>query len=399
MKIYVQKTMLVEAIRKCAAVVESRAILPILQFISIEAVLGDSVHGQGSLAMRAGSLSSQVNVTASCVIEREGAVVLPARKLLQICASLPEEDVQIVVNEDDKTRALILSGKAQYKVMGVTDESFPEYDAPTITNSLTMPTSVFLDCMRDVSFAKSTDESRRQLNGVLLSVRGETLSFVATDSRRLAVTEKPIQQLADATDGKDSICWAGGQDNFEGDVIAPANFITSAMKGLCPDSIMTVSFGEAGSPSIAFAMTDNVTGDTHSITTKAVEGSYPNYKQVIPESPTSDFNVSRRLFLDALIRTSHIMSESGQSANVTVQGGDLTIAISDVSVGDARETIDVDDNYRNEKLETSFNPLFAIEALKAIKTESVNIAFTDANSPILFTNGTGWKMVMMPMRA
>lgn len=395
MNIHVQKTNLVDAIRKCAFAVENKVVLPIYQFISLEAEQGD-----GSMTVRSGSLSTQVSAVISCQIEQDGAILLPAKKLLQICASLPEDDVQIIVTDNDKTRAMIKSGKAQYKIMGTVGESFPEPDAVTTSNCLTMPASAFLDGMRSVGFAKSTDPNRKQLNGVLLSVRGDTLSFVGTDGRRLAIADMLIAtHMAGDENANGRVRWALGQEKFEGDIIIPASFMATAMKGLSAGDVMTIAFGGGDGGMIAFEMENPTTGETHCVATKTVEGSYPNYKQVVPSAPMSDFNVSRRSFLESLSRTTLVMATDGHGANVRVCGGDMTIFMSDAMIGDAREIVQIEDNGNDAERDISFNPLFAIEALKATDVEKVNVAFNDANTPIVFTDGLGWKMVMMPMRA
>jgi DNA polymerase-3 subunit beta len=222
-----------------------------------------------------------------------------------------------------------------------------------------------------VSFASSVEENRHVLNGTLLSIRGGIMTVVATDGRRLALIEHPLDENSVP----------------DGDVILPPKVVGELEKTLEGDQKITVRLSDS---KVAFEMPD-----TH-ITSKLVEGTYPNYRQVIPENFTQSVSIPRLVFADALARVSMVVSESSAAVKLELNNTEMVISAFSNEFGEAKEPLDV--SYEGAPLDISFNPVFFSDPLRRLECDQLIMQFNDEFSPIAMSGDEGFMYVVMPMR-
>lgn len=363
MKIIATKENLASAMRKASSAVTNRPIIPVINNVLISAK-GDRV-----------TFSSTDNelflVTwIPALVEEEGMTTLPARKLQQIIAALPSGDVTIESNEEDVST--LICQKSFYKIHGLPAIDFPNAESDEYDCSFEMKISDIVRSLAKVSYAKSLDEARKQLNGVVLSIRSGTITAAATDGKRLALVESILTDEGVA----------------DGDFILPSRASIELPKCLDGDGenvIVKLSRNSASFES-----------QTINLTTKLVEGVYPNFRQVIPENCGNTVSIQRAPFMNALNRVALMVMDSGGSVKLTFAENQLQMFSSSVDTGESSESLEVP--YEGEEISVSFNPQYFIEPLKVMDSDVIAIEFGKKFSPLKLSGDEGFLYMLMPMR-
>jgi DNA polymerase-3 subunit beta len=230
--------------------------------------------------------------------------------------------------------------------------------------------------LRRTAFAVSTDETRYVLNGLFFSLKEHKVTMVATDGRRLALTDEEVDVPTDR----------------QADFIVPTKAINELSRLLVEKGDVQFGFTENQA---AFSLVD-AQGLQVLVVTKLVEGAYPNYRQVIPAEARERVALPREDLLQALRRAEIMTSEKSNSVKLTFGRNSLAITANTPDVGEVRESMAI--NYKGRDLAIAFNPGFLMEALKALDNDEVFLEFTDELSPgVLKINGP-FLYVIMPMR-
>ena len=371
MKFSVSKEDLSKALKKCIGAVDARANLPVLSCFKITA-------NDDAVTIEATDLSIFIRTTINATVAEPGTMAVAAKKLTQIVSALPNDAILFdAVNSDDGSiqKVSIACRKSNYALvcMGATD--YPSAVDVASELSFSINAASLVRNMALVSYARSDDESRKQLNGVLCSLRSGTMTIAATDGRRLAMTEMKLPE--------DSAAIA------DADAILPAEFVANFSR--------MVEGGAEGDIKVAMnnAMMSFSMSNT-TIITKLIEGTYPNFRQVIPESTKTTARVARQPLLDIINRVAMVTDEGAVSVNVTMADSQLTAEAKSALVGEASEVIDA--GYDGEPIGISFNPLFFIEPLKNMDCDILEMKFNDDSGPCIITDNDGFVYVMMPMR-
>jgi len=341
MKFSISKEAFLEALQQVQHVVSTRATLPILSNVLIEAV-------DGKLKLTTTDLDVGVSGTVDAMVEREGATTLPVKRLVSIVAQLPASEV--VVSVDSKNHASIKCGPSFFKIIGLGEEEFPPLPTFEEASEFKIAQSVFLDAIKKTSYAISEDETRYVLNGIYVSFREGKMIFVATDGRRLAMVENDLEFPA----------------SHETDIIVPTKAINELqrMLGTEGDVIARLSGNQ-----ISFEVGESV------IVSKLIEGNYPNYKQVIPGQRKERITINREEFLQTVRRVSLLTSESSNSVKLTFRNGCIDVQANSKEIGEANESIVVD--YSGEEFAIAFNPGFLMAPLKNLKDEVIYLDLID----------------------
>jgi len=223
-----------------------------------------------------------------------------------------------------------------------------------------------------VSYAASPDESRRVLNGVLLSLRAGMLTTAATDGRRLALVEKALTESMPG----------------EGDVILPPKAVGEILKLESGDQPLTVQLTER---QVSFRAGNTL------VSSKLVEGNYPNYRQVIPSTFTHSLVIPRQEFQTVLNRVSMVVSETSASVKIRLEKAAMNVSATSTEFGESSESVEV--SYDGRTIQIAFNPAFLLEPLKHLESDQVIMQFNDEYSPISLTGDEGFIYIIMPMRA
>jgi len=361
MKLTTSKESILEGLQKVQSGISARSTLPILNNVCL--------HAEGDqLRLSATDLEVSVQTTCEASISREGGTTLPARRLFSIIRELPLSDVEIQV--DDKDIATIKSGSSVFKINGISEEEFPPLPEFEGHRTYTLDQGTFKKMLAATHYAASTEESRYILNGVLLSFRDEKLTVVATDGRRMALYEQALEF----------------PDQSAGDIVIPNKTINELIKTLGIEGNIKIMAGESQA---AFAF-----GNMY-IVTKLVDGTFPNFRQVIPSQSEERVAIEREMLLTSIRRVS-LVSDKTSSVTLSFDKNLVTISSVSAEVGEASESVAI--KYSGKTIAIAFNPDFIMDCLRNLTSDEVAIEFSDELSPGVMKCDAPFLYVLMPMR-
>lgn len=362
MKLKIAKDALLEGLQKVQPVVSTRTTLPVLQNILFKA-------DKEKLWLSATDLDLSVRAGVAAEVSKAGATTLPARRCAGIFKELPAGDIEI--EADDKDQTAIRSGSAFFKIIGISEEEFPPLPKFDGGRTYTLDQRVFRDMLLNVGYAASSDESRLTLNGVLLSFKGDKLSVVATDGRRMALYEQEVEFPKDA----------------EADLIVPAKTVAELSRTLGAEGSLKI---HAVNKQAAFEFNDLL------VVSKLMEGNYPNFRQVIPAQSEERVKIEREALMTVVRRVALIASEGSNSVRLTFSKNKLEVSATSPEVGEARETLAI--SYAGKQISVAFNPEFMLDPLKNLVCDEIYLELTDDMSPGVLKCDLPFLYVLMPIR-
>lgn len=362
MKISVEKDVLLDALQKVQSVVGLRSTLPILSNVLLRAE-GDS------FSLMTTDMEVCVQTRSPASVTESGGTTLPARKFFSICRELPSGQVDIEVDEKDVTS--IRSGPASFKLVGLPQDDFPQVPEMEESKVYTLDQGAFRGMLEKTAYAASSDETRYILNGVLMSFKDEKLTVVATDGRRLALVEMETEFSAEA----------------QADLVVPSKTVTELIKTLKDEGILRVRVSDK---QIAFDF------DSILIVSKLIEGTYPNFQQVIPEQCERRVAMDREILLTAVRRVSLLTDDQTASIRMTFFKNQLELVTNSPEIGEARETVPV--KYDGEKISIAFNPGFLMAPLRHLDSDEIFMELSDELSPGVIKTSIPFLYVLMPIR-
>ena len=344
-------------------IVEPRQTLPILANVLVQAE-GETVQ------VTATDLEVGARVTLPAKITRPGSLTLPARKLLEIVKELP--DAPLTVRVQENAWAALRCGGAAYKLVGLTPEDFPAVAPSDALRWLGVDGKLLRDMLAQTSFAMSHDESRYALNGVLLVIQEKEIRVVATDGHRLALASRPLP---------------GGAAPVTG--IVPRKAVNEVARMLGAGEEVQLALGDN---QFALRMPSVL------LMARLIEGSFPNYEQVVPKNHPHRIVLSRGMLTAALRRVSVLSEERTRPVKFTLGAGALRLSAYHPDFGEAEESVDVD--YSGEEVAIGFNSRYVLDALGAQSADQVVLEVKDALSPgvVKSLEDEGSLCVIMPMR-
>lgn len=374
MKFKINQDHFVTGLQQVLNVVGSRAAMPILSNVLIQA------ESDGIL-LTTTNLDLGIRCQIKAEVEVPGSITLPVRKLATIVRSLPSKDIRVEIGETNQVK--IASGGSQFKMMGMIAEEFPSL--PTFENQhvFNLPQKDLLEMLKRVSYAQSTDENRYILNSVYFNFAADQLTLVATDGRRLAVTSRE-QSVADSDSGH---------------LILPAKTVTELERLLNQGDDVQIAFSDRQA---AFTIqsgkdADNSgMGESIYLVSKIVEGNYPNYQQVIPKETEHRIKVDRELLLECVQRATLVTSDKNNSVRVTVAENVLEVSASSPEYGESKENLAI--QYEGPNVGINFNPHYLMDPLKVLPHDEVFFEFKDELSPGVYRTMDSFLCVVMPLR-
>jgi DNA polymerase-3 subunit beta len=304
---------------------------------------------------------------------RDGTVVVPGRLLLDVVRSLPKDEVSLEYRSSQQDVELI-SGPSRFHLRTLPAEDFPTLPDFPAEATLSLPAAAFVETIGRVARSASRDETRPHLTGVLVSANGRELRMVATDSYRLSVKETTLDA---ALDGE-----------LEANV--PARTLQELSR------IATA----AGADSIAVAALENQVVfqvDDVLLSSRLVEGRFPNYQQLLPESYEHELRVNRSELLEVVRRIS-LLAQKNAPLRLSFSEGSLGVSAQTPDVGEARESLPVP--FNGEPLEIGFNPEFFRDGLDSAESEDLVLKLISPLRPGLIQSGDdgGFLYLVMPIR-
>ena len=371
MKISIERAALLKAVSQAQSVVERRNTIPILANVLIEAE-GESV------SFRATDLDIEVVDKIVGQVERAGSTTVSAVMLHEIVRKLP--DGALVQLSDDGTsgRLAIEAGRSNFSLATLPKEDFPVMASSEYAANFSIKSEVLRRLFDKTKFAISTEETRYYLNGVYMHVAdadgGKMLRCVATDGHRLARVD------ADLPDGA---------ADMQG-VIVPRKTVNELRKLLDQDDVeIAVSVSET---KVRFA-TPEIT-----LTSKVIDGTFPDYTRVIPSGNTKKLEVDAAEFAKAVDRVATVSSERSRAVKLTLSEDRLILSVNAPDSGAAEEELAV--AYGDADLEIGFNAKYLLEIASQVDRENAVFMFNSSGDPTLMREGndTSAVYVVMPMR-
>ncbi len=365
MKFKIQREAFLKPLQQVIGVVERRQTLPVLGNVLVNAA-------KKQVKLTATDLEVELQAQVTVAVTEPGDITLPARKLLDICRTLPDEaELDISVKND---RALIKSGKSRFTLSTLPASEFPVIDKLKSAHKISLPQNELLQLIERTSFAMAQQDVRYYLNGLMLEPAAGILRAVATDGHRLAM----CQISADTGD-------AGEQQ-----VIVPRKGVQELQR-LLEDSDSTVQV-EIGSNHI------RITTEELRFTSKLIDGRFPDYQRVIPKNVDKQLVVDRELLRQALTRTSILSNEKYRGIRLEVSKNIIKIQAHNPEQEEAVEEIDA--RYDDENLVVGFNVTYLLDVLNVLSYPEVVIFLNDANSSALIQQpgAEACRYVVMPMR-
>jgi DNA polymerase-3 subunit beta len=306
-------------------------------------------------------------------IEVEGSVVVPGRLLLDVARSLPKSDVSIEYRPSQQD-VEVISGPAKFHLRTLPLEDFPRLPQPDDESALAVPAPAFVETVGRVARSASRDETRPHLTGVLVTANGADLRMVATDSYRLSVKETALDPPLDGS--------------LEANV--PARTLQELSRVVVGDEDEQISV-TALENQVVFSAGDVV------LSSRLVDGRFPNYQQLLPESYEHELRIERSELLEVVRRIS-LLAQKNAPLRLSFTEGALEVSAQTPDVGEASESLPVP--FKGEPLEIGFNPEFFRDGLESAETEELVLKLISPLRPGLIQSGDdgGFIYLVMPIR-
>jgi DNA polymerase III subunit beta len=371
MKIRCDRSELVEKLSVISGIVPSNSPKPILQDFL--------------LTTRGGGLEVQANdleVAGLIKIERvevleEGDLALPAAKLLNILRDIPQTVATIDFNPIPETRGTEVNGEGyEFKLHGHDAEEFPRISEIKASKQIGIVRETFVSCLKRVAVAASRDTTRYQLAGVFFELKGGKLTLTATDGKRLTNDHVKVEDK--------------GKDKEEVDAIVPNRAVDVILKLLS-------SSANGGDEKFSLGFTDTdvvVRTGLSQINARLIEGTYPNYRNALPQDCPIKAKMKRIDLLSAA-KGAQIMTDDSTSTVVFRFEADNLKISSQAKEGETK--IQIKAEVEKGPLEIRFNPTYVIDALRCIDDEEVRIEFQSQDRPGVIRGGQHYRHMIMPL--
>jgi DNA polymerase-3 subunit beta len=366
MKFTIDRGSLTKTLGHVSKIAPRNVTIPILSNVLISTD-GDAIEIKGT------DLDREVRAKCAADVDTAGAVTVSGGTLADIVGKMPE-GARVVVETTIAGRCIVKAGRSRFTLPTLPVEDFPDIADGAFDATFTLPSADILAQFAATQFASATDETRYYLNGIYWHVAGGDLVAVATDGHRLA---------------RMALACPDGTEVMPG-VIVPREAVTEIMrlaKGATGDVTIDVS-----AQKIRFTVGGVV------LTSKLIDGTFPDYTRVIPVANKTIARIDRESFFKSVDRVAAIGSESGHGVKLAFGHGVVVLSMRDTDNGEAIDEIEAE--YSGEAMEIGFNSRYLSEILGQIKSDRCAVRLADPGSPTLFLpdGGDNPTIVLMPMR-
>jgi DNA polymerase-3 subunit beta len=371
MKVTVERASLLKSLGHVHRVVERRNTIPILANVLVRA--------EGSkLSFKATDLDLEITETIAAEVATGGSTTVPAHMFYDIVRKLPEGTQVVLEGTGDRAVLTLRAGRSRFTLQTLPENDFPDLAAGDMTHSFRLAATDLKRLIDKAQFAISTEETRYYLNGIYLHAAGsgktQTLRAVATDGHRLAQVEIPLPKGAAGMPG----------------IIVPRKTVNEVQR-LIEDAEAEISV-ELSQGKIRFTIGDVV------LTSKLIDGTFPDYARVIPSGNDKELVVDKKEFEQAVDRVSTVSSERGRAVKLSLNNGRLVLSVTNPDSGSATEEIEVE--YAADPIDIGFNSRYLLDIASQIESEAAVLRLADPGSPTLIEDkdSKGTLYVLMPMR-
>ncbi len=371
MKINVERGALLKALGHVQSVVERRNTIPILSNVLIQAA-------KGKLTLTATDLDIEIVESLPSDVLRNGAATAPAHMLYDIVRKMPDgAQVQAELLTGDSGRLAVSAGSIRFELACLPQEDFPQVSAGALPHKFRLDASDLMALVDKTRFAISTEETRFYLNGIYVHVaedKDKTLRAVATDGHRLARYDLELPDGAAGMPG----------------IIVPRKTVAE-LRRLLEDSEGAIEIGLSDTK-IQFTFSDV------QLTSKLIDGSFPEYQRVIPTNNDKVLMLDAKEFSHAVDRVSTISADKTRAVKLNINKDSVTLSVVNPESGTATE--DLGANYSAEAIEIGFNARYLLDITGQVEGKEVRFLLADSGSPTLIedTDDARTLYVLMPMR-
>ncbi|MEI8698796.1 DNA polymerase III subunit beta [Mesorhizobium mediterraneum] len=371
MRVILERSNLLKSLNHVHRVVERRNTIPILSNVLL------SAEG-ATLEMKATDLDLEVTEATPAKVERGGATTVPAHLLYDIVRKLADGAEVMLKTDEDGNAMTVTSGRSSFRLQCLPQSDFPELSAGSFSHIFRLDSVALRGLIEKTQFAISTEETRYYLNGIYLHTHDADgklkLRSVATDGHRLARAE---------------IDAPAGSEGMPG-IIIPRKTVSELQKLVDdPDIAVTTELSDT---KIRFTIGSVV------LTSKLIDGTFPDYQRVIPTGNDKKLIIDRQSFAAAVDRVSTISSERGRAVKLSIGEGQVTLAVNNPDSGSATEELAAD--YSSDAIEIGFNAKYLLDVAAQLTGTEAKFMLADAGSPTLIHDMADETTlyVLMPMR-
>jgi len=366
MKLTIDRNSLLRPLGHVQSVVERRNTIPILANVVLQAE-------EGSLSLTATDMDMDIATSVGCSVEGSGTITISAHMLYDIARKLPDGSEVVIEKREDQ--ATVSAGRSSFRLPTLPIEDFPAINKSDSPVTFIVVAADMRDLIDATRFAISTEETRYYLNGIYIHKNDDgNLCAVATDGHRLALTRQTLPSGASQMPS----------------VILPRKAVSELRKLLDDfDGDLEVGLSETRAHFSFGAI---------QLTTKLIDGTFPDYSRVIPVGNDRIMTVDVSTFSAAVDRVSTIASEKSRSVKMGLRSGTLTLSASNTDASSAMEELEV--NYNGPEMEIGFNARYLLDIAGQVNNDMVEFALADQGSPSLVRapSDDANIFVLMPMR-
>ena len=382
MEIICDQNELNNAIQLVSKAVASRPTHPILGNILITAD-----QGINKISLTGFDLNLGIQTSLGATVKNSGAITIPARLLSDIVSKLPSETPVSLEVDENSDNILIKSDRGSFNLKGIPSDDYPNLPFVESGTSLNIDPSAFLKALKLTIFASSNDDSKQLLTGVNFTFKKKYLESASTDGHRLAVV---LIGNEDIIEDKDTL----NSDEDYLSVTIPTRSLREIEKliSLRSSEPSVKLFYDKGQ--VVFISSDQI------ITTRTLEGTYPNYSQLIPDTFSKLFTFNTKKLTDALERIAIVADQQSSVVKINLEEKDLAIISADAQdIGNANESLPV--TYSGDKFDIAFNVRYLLEGVKVISSDNVVLKCNLATTPAVFVpedNINSFTYLVMPVQ-
>ena len=385
MEIVCQQSELNNAIQLVSKAVASRPTHPILSNVLFTA---DEVTNKISLTGFDLNLGIQTSFDAD--VSKSGAITIPSKLLSDIVCKLPSESPVSLTVVDSTDNILLKSDRGSFNLKGIPSDDYPQLPFVESGTSLDINPSLFLEALKMTIFSSSNDESKQLLTGVNFKFKNKILESAATDGHRLAVVVSSDEENFIDTEKLNDL----ESEIKDLSVTIPTKSLREIEKLVSfksKDSNIKLFYDKG---QVVFISSNQI------ITTRTLEGDYPNYSQLIPDSFSKVFKFEKNSFINALERIAVLADQQSSVVKINIEENNFASISADAQdIGNAVELLPV--SYSGEMIEIAFNVRYLLEGLRVISSENILLKCNQATTPAVLVpdnNKNPFTYLVMPVQ-